>query len=153
MIIRPLHYCKVREVRSPERGTGLSAGIDFYVPYDFKSRYLLTNQSVNIPSGIKIDFVKSCLTDHCLYFCNKSGVAAGMNLLVGACLVDADYQGEIHLDVHNVGGSPVDIIPGMKLTQALLMPISYADMIETDESVMFDTATERGDGGFGSTGN
>lgn len=44
---------KVRNVKTPTRGTGLSAGLDFYIPEDFEAKQIWPGESINIPSGIK----------------------------------------------------------------------------------------------------
>ena len=141
---------KLRNVKTPTRGTELSAGLDFYVPDDFPGcHFLIPGESINIPSGIKAKIPHG----YALIFKNKSGVATKKSLQVGACVVDEDYQGEIHLDVHNIGTDTQCIKPGEKLVQALLVPVSYEE-IEVVESItdLFDEVSERGEGGFGSTG-
>jgi dUTP pyrophosphatase len=142
---------KVKDVKTPERGTAASAGLDFFVPFDFPgTHYLASNQSINIPSGIKAKVPKG----YALIVMNKSGVALKKGLQVGACVVDEDYQGEIHLHVVNIGSDVAEIKPGEKLVQMLLVPVLYEGIeIAMDESDLFgDEKTERGEGGFGSTG-
>lgn len=141
---------KTRDVKTPTRGTAQSAGLDFYVPNDFPgTHYLATSQSLNIPSGIKANVPEG----YALIVMNKSGVALKKGLQVGACVVDEDYQGEIHLHVTNVGDEVAEIKPGEKLVQMLLIPVLYAEVEEVHkEEDLFDVETERGSGGFGSTG-
>lgn len=86
---------KVRNVKTPTRGTGLSAGLDFYIPDDFEAKQIWPGESINIPSGIKARIPRGCA----LIMFNKSGIATKYQLQVGACVVDEDYQGEIHLHV------------------------------------------------------
>jgi dUTP pyrophosphatase len=141
---------KTRDVKTPTRGTAQSAGLDFYVPNDFPgTHYLATSQSLNIPSGIKANVPEG----YALIVMNKSGVALKKGLQVGACVIDEDYQGEIHLHVTNVGDEVAEIKPGEKLVQMLLIPVLYAEVEEVHkEEDLFDAETERGAGGFGSTG-
>lgn len=141
---------KIRNVKTPTRGTPGSAGIDFYVPYDFPGTHtLLPGMDVNIPSGIKVKVPHG----YALIFKNKSGVALKKALQVGACVVDEDYQGEVHLHVRNIGTDVVWIDPGEKLAQGLLIPILYEDVEECAElKELFPKETKRGAGGFGSTG-
>lgn len=103
-----LKYTKVRNVKSPCRAHEFDAGIDFFVPSDLTlddmkpkfettGDYLLTehnedgtiksftlhpNQSVLIPSGIKVKVPEGYM----LQFANKSGVASKRHLFVGACV-------------------------------------------------------------------
>jgi dUTP pyrophosphatase len=137
---------KTRNVKTPSRGTSLSAGIDFYVPEDFPETTIHSGEAVLIPSGIRAHVPSG----YALIAFNKSGVATKQNLSVGACVVDEDYEGEIHLHLVNVGRSHTTIKPGQKLTQFILIPVSYMDVHVLEE--LPDRNTERGAGGFGSTG-
>tara|TARA_B100001094_G_C18014343_1_gene711763 strand:- start:21 stop:455 length:435 start_codon:yes stop_codon:yes gene_type:complete len=138
---------KIREVKTPVRGTEKSAGIDFFVPEGI-SETLSPGKSCLIPSGIKA----SVPDNHALIAFNKSGVAVKKNLHVGACVVDEDYQGEIHINLTNVGKEAVDIKPGEKIIQFVLVPVFYDEITVVDETDLFLQRTERGSGGFGSTG-
>lgn len=140
---------KVRNVKSPTRGTRLSAGLDFYIPEDFGTKQVWPGESINIPSGIRARVPRGCA----LIMFNKSGIATKYQLQVGACVIDEDYQGEIHLHVMNVGKEVVILKPGMKLVQGLVMPVFYVGMeVLESEDELFPQSTERGHGGFGSTG-
>lgn len=140
---------KIRDVKTPVRGTPLSAGLDFFVPNDFPgTHYLIPGDAINIPSGIKVKVPHG----YALVFMNKSGVAVKKGLQVGACVVDEDYQGEVHLHVRNTGLDVQEIKPGEKLVQALLIPVDYAEVDVVPEEDLFEEETERGEGGFGSTG-
>lgn len=144
---------KVRDVKTPEIGTSGSAGIDFFVPNDFSDVRVQPGESVNIPSGIRAHIRPGTA----LVAMNKSGIATKLGLIVGACVIDSDYQGELHLHVINVSNNVVRITPGMKLVQMLPLKIEKTEVVEMPDYVYnswFDgeTATERGEGGFGSTG-
>jgi dUTP pyrophosphatase len=138
---------KIRDVKTPTRGTLGSAGIDFYVPEGFNNE-IQPGEDVCIPSGIRVNVP----TGHALVAFNKSGVALKKNLTVGACVVDEDYQGEIHLHLINVGTRTVYLCPGEKITQFLLVPVKYPQVSIVEDKDLFDSETERGAGGFGSTG-
>lgn len=152
---------KIRDVKTPTRGTELSAGLDFYVPNGFKAT-LLGGDDVLIPSGIKV------LIPHgyALIAHNRSSIAtstralryAGLegkpnstrgSVVVGACVVDEDYQGEIFIHLINNGRCAETISAGMKVAQFILVPVRYEDVEVVEE--LFNEASERGDGGFGST--
>jgi dUTP pyrophosphatase len=75
---------------------------------------------------------------------HKHGIVLGN--LVG--LIDSDYQGELMLSCWNRGQQPFTIQVGERLAQYVLVPVIQADLTVVDEFV----ATERGAGGFGSTG-
>jgi len=159
-----MQIAKVRTVKTPTRGTPRSAGLDFYVPDDlsmisdklhgawpqsFDTISIAPGGSAFIPSGIKANIPDG----HALIAFNKSGVALKKSLFIGACVIDEDYQGEIHLHVVNVGNETVSISAGEKLIQLVLVPVSYESVQVVDESLLFAQDSQRGSGGFGSTGD
>ena len=141
---------KIRDVKTPIRGTAGSAGIDFFVPNDYPSNLCTIPpcERFFIPSGIKANVPEG----YALIAMNKSGVALKKGLMVGACVVDSDYQGEIHLHLVNTSAKPVTIEPGDKLTQFLLIPVNHCVVEEVPLGLLFEEETSRGSGGFGSTG-
>lgn len=171
-------FNKTRNVKSPNRAYGTGDAVDFFVP-EYDSSFLTdlesknTNKSfyecsispnrdsmtitiaphgrINIPSGIRVIIGD---TDTCLLAVNKSGVAANKGLTVGACLVDHDYQSEIHLNVINTGDDPVQIKTGDKLVQFMHLPVlhtAFQEVLSEDfEKLKPDSV--RGSGGFGSSG-
>ena len=144
-----LRFVKVRPVKDPARGTELSAGIDFFIPNNFEAKRVYNNESILIPSGIKVKVPAG----HVLIAFNKSGIASKKCLLVGACVVDEDYQGEIHINLMNVGTESQVLSPGDKIVQFVLLPVNYAGLEEaTSLEDLYPTTTERGEGAFGSTG-
>ena len=159
-----MKIAKVRNVKTPVRGTEKSAGIDFFVPKDFGTYSLAPQTDVLIPSGIKADIPEGFM----LMAADKSGVVTSYQaayiaghtpkpgafssvVILGAKIVDEDYQGEIHIHLINIGDSNVIIRPGMKIAQFILVPVSYENIEEVPESELFSHKTDRGEGGFGST--
>lgn len=150
-------FTKVRPVKSPTRGTAESAGIDFFVPDDFEPVEVLPGNSTLIPSGIKCAYPPG----YALILFNKSGIATKYKLTSLACVCDSDYQGEIHISLINAGLDAVSITPGMKIAQFILVPVDLAIPREVEtEEVLWNSwesmgrggSSERGEGGFGSTG-
>jgi len=146
-----LKIFKTREVKDPEYGTPGSAGIDFFVPPDIGPSLLIPpSGSVLIPSGIRANVPDNMA----LIAFNKSGVATKKRLVVGAQVVDSDYQGEIHIHVYNTGDKHVHINPGDKLVQFILLPYIHATLEFCDTlDEVFPSNSIRGEGGFGSTNN
>jgi deoxyuridine 5'-triphosphate nucleotidohydrolase len=157
-----MKVAKVRDVKTPERGTDKSAGIDFFVPNDFIESVLPPQRDMLIPSGIKAQVPEGYM----LMAAEKSGVvtskqaaiAAGRTpkptayatiVVLGAKIVDEDYQGEIHIHLVNVGNEYVTIKPGTKIAQFILVPVSYQGIEVVPETELLLEATERGEGGFG----
>lgn len=152
-----IQFARVREVRQPEYGTGGSAGIDFFIPNDFESSVLLPGEDIKIPSGIHVKLPEG----YALVMMNKSGVAVNKKLIVGAQVIDSDYQGEIHIHLFNISQtSSVKLESGMKIIQGLLIPVPTAIVQEVLPiegecaalDVLYPEVSERGKGGFGSTG-
>lgn len=141
---------KVRDVKTPSRAHSTDAGIDLFIPEDFQPQTLEPGHSVLIPSGIKARVPKG----HALIAFNKSGVAAKKDLVVGACVIDETYTGEIHIDIKNVGHATQQLNPGDKIIQLLCIEMNYVtvELAETEAEVFGDLESERGAGGFGSTG-
>ena len=157
----------IRKVKAPSRGTKKSAGIDFFVPEDLGSNYfrplrifkegslqdaygikLKPLESILIPSGVRAEIPEGFM----LMGSDKSGIATKKGLLVGAKIIDEDYQGEIHMHVINVSNFEVVIEPGDKLVQFILVPINYQDVEVVCDCDIHKSLSERGEGGFGSTG-
>ncbi len=145
-----MRISKTREVKTPTRGTDGSAGIDFYVPDNYPANLCTVDpgERLFIPSGIRADVPDG----YALIAFNKSGVALKKGLDVGACVVDSDYQGEIHLHLFNTTTEPQTIEPGQKLVQFLLVPVDHCAIELVSDSELFSNTSERGEGGFGSTG-
>ena len=147
-----MKYSKIRKVKSLTRGTSQSAGIDFYIPDDWNNgmpRSIAPGGRALIPSGIKVNLPAG----YALVAFNKSGVATKTGLIVGACVVDEDYQGEIHLSVINTNqpfeiydadghysttSGYVTINPGEKLVQFILVPVNYSMPEEVAENMLYD---------------
>ena len=103
-----------------------------------------------IPSGIHVRLEPGTA----LILMNKSGVASKLGLDVGACVVDESYTGEIHINLINTSFKPVVIKPGQKIVQGLIFNMNCAMPSESESlEVLYDGfETDRGAGGFGSTG-
>ena len=142
-----IKFSKTCEVKSPFKAYDTDAGIDFFVPEEFESLELYPGEDVNIKSGIKIKVPSG----YALVFFNKSGICTNDQLIVGACVIDEGYQGEIHLHLINVGSLPVYIKPNQKIVQGLLIPVPNIQIKEINTEELFSTETKRGSGGFGST--
>lgn len=141
---------KIRDVRLPERGTEGSAGIDFFIPNDYLDFLLSPGEQVLIPSGIIVKLPPNTA----MVAFNKSGVATGTQCLVGACVVDNDYQGEVHIHLVNAGNSHITLTAGMKIVQFVVLSVISCKVKEVASfEDLYKSSTQRGSGGFGSTGS
>lgn len=144
-----LVYTKTKDVKSPVRGHLTDAGIDFFVPNDFEQTTLKPGEDLLIDSGIKVIVPKG----YALIFKEKSGVAVKKKLTIGAAVVDSDYRGVVHFHLFNNGLEDQIISAGDKIIQGLVVPVSLCEpeLISNDDYSVYET--ERGAGGFGSTGD
>lgn len=80
----------------------------------------------------------------------RSGLALkkGVTVLNSPGTIDADYRGEVGVILINHSDEPYDIIIGDRIAQMVFAKVEQADWLETEEI----SETERGEGGFGSTG-
>ena len=157
-----MKYAKIRDVNSPVRGTEKSAGIDLFIPNDFVKTVVNPGEDILIPSGLKFEVPKGYM----LMGAEKSGVVtskqAAINagrtpksrafssiVILGAKIVDEDYQGEVHIHLINTGKESIALYPGMKIAQFILVPVFYAELEECLEDELYVEETERGDKGFG----
>ena len=80
----------------------------------------------------------------------RSGLAArhGVTCLNSPGTIDADFRGELKVVLVNHGDEPFAVTPGMRIAQLVVAPVVRAETVEVEEL----PPTERGGGGFGSTG-
>lgn len=82
---------------------------------------------------------------------SRSGLSLkhGVRVAQGIGVIDADYHGEIGVILANDGEEPYVIQPGERIAQLMFQPVVQVSLQLVDQ---FSSATERGTGGFGSTG-
>jgi len=80
----------------------------------------------------------------------RSGLAYrhGISVTNSPGTIDSDYRGELKVLLINLGKEPVTITRGMRIAQLVIAPVQQVDLVEVQSL----DATERGEGGFGSTG-
>ena len=164
-----IEFIKVKNVKDPERNAKENAGIDFYIPEldSFsaeelakfgKGTYIQGNKiiiqphcDVLIPSGIKSKFPNTLA----LVANNKSGIATKKKLVAGAAVIDSSYQGQWHFHLINTSNEEQEIEFGQKIIQFIPYQIDASDLFistESEEEFFKNTQSNRGSGGFGSTG-
>lgn len=158
-----MKYTKIRDVKDPVGNRKEDCGIDLYLPTDWnggKPKRIYVGQQVKIPSGIKVKVPMGMS----LTFENKSGIALKKGLVCGATIVDPGYRGEINISLFKVvrgsedkrnwlGRSYTLLVPGEKITQAILYRCSMEDWKQISEKQYNQgPKTQRSNKGFGSTG-
>tara|TARA_Y100001963_G_C6675328_1_gene397119 strand:- start:47 stop:634 length:588 start_codon:yes stop_codon:yes gene_type:complete len=149
-----IEYKRARKnARPPERANPSDAGLDvFYSPLlkEEDNIKIKPGQSAIIPTGLKFGVPHGYM----LEVKNRSSIAAKRSLVVGACVVDSGYDGEVFVNLHNVGENTQIIEAGQKIAQLVMIPVVHFRALETNGSLYGwwpITMSGRGDGALGST--
>ena len=148
-----LEYARIREdTHPPERANPSDAGLDlFFNPANGKEVVVEPGKSAVLPTGYRFGVPHGYMIE----IKNRSSVASKRSLVVGACVVDSGYDGEVFVNMHNIGKETQTIVPGDKIAQAVLVPVVHFRVLETGSGDLYDwypiTISERGDGALGST--
>ena len=147
MIKMEIKIKKLREnAKIPKRATAGSAGMDLYACID-EPITLAPGQLAIMPTGIAIALPdNSCAAF--LYARSGLGVKHGICLSNGVGVIDSDYRGEICAGLCNVSDKPYTIEPDERVCQMVIALVLTPDVVEVSEL----DDTDRGAGGFGSTG-
>ena len=141
---------KIKRVRTyaqvPKQATAGSAGSDLYAALE-EPLSIPAGAIRSIPTGIAAEPDTDSVA---LLIFPRSGLASkyGITLANAIGLVDSDYRGEICVPLINLGKEAFTIEPGMRIAQLVVSPILLPEIEVTDTL----TETQRGAGGFGSTG-
>lgn len=138
---------KLREnAKVPARATAGSAGMDLYACID-EPQTLAPGKLLLIPTGIAIELPSA---EYVAYIFARSGLGIkhGICLANGVGVVDSDYRGEVCVGLCNVSDEEYTINPFERVAQMVISPVSLMPTVEVSEL----SDTERGEGGFGSTG-
>lgn len=138
---------KLREgARLPSYGSKEAAGADVYACLE-QPVTILPGETVFVPTGIALEVPVGCAG---LIYA-RSGLACKRGLApankVG--VIDSDYRGEVVVALHNHGGEACTVSGGERIAQLVITPVITPEYKEVDTL----TDTDRGVGGFGSTGN
>ena len=136
--------------RVPTRAHSTDAGMDFFFcPEKPDLLVVEPGKSALLQTGIKMEVPRGCM----LQIMNKSGVASKKQLVTGACVVDEGYDGEIFVNLQNIGTEPQHISPGQKIAQGVFVRIEKPQLWEIKEDNIYGSSTSRGEGALGSTGD
>ncbi|MBO5332081.1 MAG: dUTP diphosphatase [Alistipes sp.] len=129
----------------PEYQTPLSAGLDIRANLD-ESVTLRPLERAMIPTGLFVELPEGCE----MQIRPRSGLAAkhGITVLNSPGTIDADYRGEIKVILVNLSNESFTIESGERIAQMIVARCEQIEWLPVEEL----GATERGAGGFGSTG-
>ena len=130
----------------PSYATSESAGLDLMAAIK-EDIVILSKAYAKIPTGIAIALANG----HEAQIRPRSGLAAkfGVTVLNSPGTIDADYRGEIQVLLINHSDIDFVVTPGMRIAQMIIAKFEKAEFISSNLS---KHSTERGVGGFGSTG-
>lgn len=131
--------------RIPTYGTEASAGADLYACLQEKVE-VPAGESVMIPTGVAMEIPKGYAG---LVFARSSlGFKRGLAPANKVGVIDSDYRGELRVALHNHSSQLQSIEPGERVAQLLIVPVFTPGFVEAENL----SETDRGAGGFGSTG-
>lgn len=135
----------VSQGQVPSYGSIGAAGFDLYCANE-ETIVARPDQLVKIPTGIKMQIPEGYFG--AIYPRSSAGIKLRIKLANSTGIIDSDYRGEIILFIVNEGKDDVEIKKGDRLVQMIIQPylkVSIEEVNHLDD-------TERGEGGFGSTG-
>lgn len=134
------------QAQLPTRATQGSAGYDLYACIE-QAVEILPGQAQKIPTGLAIQLESK--NEVALIFARSSlGTKYGVAPANAVGVVDSDYRGEVCVCLRNFSDKPYTVQPQDRVAQLLVMPVVLPEIQEAQEL----EDSERGQGGFGSTG-
>ena len=130
----------------PRRATAGSAGMDLHALLDGPLT-LAPGERALIPTGIAIG-LPSPETVGLVFARSGLAVKKGLTLSNAVGVIDSDYTGEVRVGLVNLGQEAYTLQPGERIAQLVVAPVCLPEVEEVAEL----DATDRGAGGFGSTG-
>lgn len=130
----------------PTYGSAEAAGADLYACLEGPV-IIEAGKTVFIPTGLALEVPRGCAG--LIYARSSMGTKRGLAPANKVGVVDSDYRGEVKVALHNHGSEPQTVNPGERVAQLLITPV----LTPAYEEVDVLTDTDRGTGGFGSTGN
>ena len=130
----------------PRAATGGSAGMDLRALTDVPIT-IRPMERVTVPTGLAIALPDS---GHVALVFARSGLAVKHGVTLSNCVgvIDSDYRGEIKVGLINQSDSEYTIEPGERIAQLVITPVVLPELEEVEEL----PGSDRGEGGFGSTG-
>lgn len=143
--MRTMHIKKLApDAIIPSKATDGSAGYDLY---SYGSGSIDAGSQLLVDTKIAI----AIPNEYCGFIWSRSGLSVKNGIETGAGVIDSDYRGELKVVLHNHSTTPFIFTKGTRIAQLVIAPlpkIIVNEVAEFDESKQ----TERGGGGFGSTG-
>lgn len=144
------NHCKVKILRDdailPARATAKAAGYDVCIPKEDWVREISPGDVLSIGTGLAFEIPDNLA----MLVLPRSGMAIkkGLRPANTPGLIDPDYRGELIIGLENFGHEVRELSPGMAIAQVVFIERKFVRFMVVGEL----SDTERGEGGFGSTG-
>ena len=129
----------------PTYGSAEAAGADLYACLE-EDISIAPGETVFVPTGIALEVPKGCAG--LIYARSSLGTKRGLAPANKVGVIDSDYRGQVMVALHNHGKESQTISYGERIAQLVITPVFTPGFVESAEL----DDTQRGSGGFGSTG-
>ena len=144
--MNPVRVKRVLEgAKLPTYGSAWAAGADLYACLE-EVVTIQPGETVFIPTGIALEVPQGCAG--LIYARSSMGAKRGLAPANKVGVIDSDYRGQVMVALHNHSALPQSVEPQERIAQLLITPVYTPGFVETEEL----SDTQRGAGGFGSTG-
>ena len=144
--MNPVRVKRVLEgAELPTYGSAAAAGADLYACLE-EAVTIQPGETVFIPTGIALEVPQGCAG--LIYARSSMGAKRGLAPANKVGVIDSDYRGQVMVALHNHSVLPQTVEPQERIAQLLITPVFTPGFVETEEL----SDTQRGAGGFGSTG-
>ena len=144
--MNPVRVKRVLEgAKLPTYGSACAAGADLYACLE-ETVTIQPGETVFIPTGIALEVPQGCAG--LIYARSSMGAKRGLAPANKVGVIDSDYRGQVMVALHNHSALPQSVEPQERIAQLLITPVFTPGFVETEEL----SDTQRGAGGFGSTG-
>ena len=144
--MNPVRVKRVLEgAKLPTYGSACAAGADLYACLE-EAVTIQPGETVFIPTGIALEVPQGCAG--LIYARSSMGAKRGLAPANKVGVIDSDYRGQVMVALHNHSALPQTVEPQERIAQLLITPVFTPGFVQTEEL----SDTQRGAGGFGSTG-
>jgi dUTP pyrophosphatase len=143
-----VHRLRPELAHLPAYASDGAAGLDLHAALE-RPLSLQPGARAAVPTGLSI----ALPAGHEGQVRPRSGLARkhGVTVLNAPGTIDEDYRGEVQVLLVNLGSEAYEIAPGDRIAQLVIVPVTHVD-VEVADDVAALGATQRGEGGFGSSG-
>ena len=143
-----LYFKKLSDTaKVPVYGSAFAAGLDAHSDIECT---ILPGERRPIPIGVSVSWEGLDSENYYMRVAARSGLASKLGIDVSAGVIDFDYRGQVHALLVNNGKTEFEIKHGDRIAQLILEKINRPNIRIVDEHPVAET--DRGHGGFGSTG-